>query len=84
MFAVSHNARMTRGTTGRVNADGIVHVTSYETEGIVLAQVLFCGERNLTQVVEAIDGVGSDAELAQTFLVERGLKTHLDGSLQFL
>ena len=62
----------------------IVHIASNETERIVVAQVLLRSEWYLAQVIKTIDGISRDAQVTQTFLIERRLQAYIDCILQFL
>ena len=67
-----------------MDTDSIVHIGTYEAERIVVAQILLRGEGNLTEVIKTVDGIGGNAQIAQTLLVERRIQTDFDGFLEFL
>ena len=84
VLRIDDDARIARSTTGGVDADSIVEVAAYETKRIVVTKVLLCCKRNLTKIVERIDGISCDTMLTQTLLVERRLQGDVDALLQFL
>ena len=84
MLGIDHDTGITRCTTGRVDTNGIIQTTTYQTVGIVVAKVLLRGEGDLAKVIEAVDRVGSDACITQTLLLERRLQGNLNALLQFL
>ena len=67
-----------------MDTDGIIHIAANESEWIVFAKVLFCGEGNLTDIIDRIDRIGRDAILAQALLVERRFQGNVDRFLEFL
>ena len=71
VLRIDYDTGVASSTAGGVDAYSIVEVGSYEAEGVVVAQVLLRGEGNLAEVCQRVDGVGSDAQLPKTLLVER-------------
>jgi hypothetical protein len=71
---------------------GVRYFANYETgealEGVgdtlVVGRRFFDPTWNLAKVVKRIDRIRSDTCIAQTFLVERRIKTNLDSLLKFL
>lgn len=63
MTGIGHDSRMTGGTTGRVDTDGIFHVTAHQTERVVVTQVLLRGKRNLTDILYGLNTVGSNPQV---------------------
>ena len=59
MTRIGYHGRMSCSTTGRVDTDRIFHITTHQSERIVIPQVLLGGKRNLTDIrycVEVIWG----------------------------
>ena len=84
VLGIDNDTGITCGTTGRVDAHGIVQISAYQSVGIVVAQVLLRGEGDLAKIVERIDGIGRDTEFTETLLVEGRVQADLDGLLEFL
>ena len=84
MLRIGHNGRMASSTTGRVDANGIVHIATNETEGIVLTKVLLSGKRYLANILRCLNGIWRNTQVSQAFLIERRLQGDGNTRLQFL
>ena len=84
MLRIGHDGRMARGTTGRVDADGIIHIAANETKGIVLTKILLGGKRNLTNILRSLNRIWRNAQITEAFLIERRLQGDSNTRFQFL
>ena len=57
-------------SAGRMKAHTIAQRNTSHSEGIGLAQVLFGGKRQLADVVQRLDVVGSDAGFLELLLIK--------------
>ena len=64
MLGIYNHTGITSCTTGRVDTYSIVQIAANQSVGIVVAQILLRGERNLTQVIEAVDRVSRNTQIA--------------------
>ena len=71
MTGIGDNGGMTRRTTGGVDTDSVLHVAAYQTERVVLTQVLLRGESYLSNIRDGLNTIGRNTQVTQTLRIER-------------
>ena len=70
VLGMAHHRRLAGGARGRVDARHIVLADGEQTERVGVAHILLDDERELDEIVERLEIVGSDARLGERLTVE--------------